>query len=115
MSKIPGSAHLNFSFGGLAILGGAAGYFRKGSTVSLIAGLTCGSLLLGSGYMICNDREHHGHMLAAGTSGFMAIGMGQRFLKTSKFMPAGLVASLSVAAAAYNFKKGREWAPSKGD
>ena len=31
----PGSAHLNFSLGGLVALGGAMGYMKKGSTMSL--------------------------------------------------------------------------------
>ena len=114
MAKIPGSAHLNFSLGGLVIVGGAMGYFRKGSKMSLIAGLTFGSLLIGSGWMIANDREYHGHVLATGASGIMALGMGQRFLSTQKFMPAGLVATLGIVAAAYNFNKARDWAPSKG-
>ena len=113
MSKIPGSAHLHFTLGGLIVLGGAMGYIRKGSQISLVAGLAFGSLLLGSGYMIANDREYHGHMLATGTTGLMALGMGQRFVSTGKFMPAGLVATVGIAAAAYNFNKARDWAPAK--
>ena len=113
MSKIPGSAHLNFTLGGLIVMGGAMGFMRKGSKISLVAGLTFGSLLLGSGWMIANDREYHGHMVATGASGLMSVGMGQRFLSTGKFMPAGLVAAVGVAAAAYNFNKALDWAPTK--
>eukprot|EP00543_Licmophora_paradoxa_P008875 CAMPEP_0202459118 /NCGR_PEP_ID=MMETSP1360-20130828/31703_1 /ASSEMBLY_ACC=CAM_ASM_000848 /TAXON_ID=515479 /ORGANISM="Licmophora paradoxa, Strain CCMP2313" /LENGTH=115 /DNA_ID=CAMNT_0049080001 /DNA_START=71 /DNA_END=418 /DNA_ORIENTATION=+ len=113
MDKVPGSAHLNFTLGGLVILGGTAGFVRKGSKVSLAAGLTFGSLLLGSGLLICKDKEYDGHMLAAGTSGLMALGMGQRFISTQKFMPAGMVAFLGAACCAYNFNKATEWAPSK--
>lgn len=115
MSKIPGSAHLNFTLGGLIVMGGAMGFMRKGSKISLVAGLTFGSLLLGSGWMIANDREYHGHMVAMGASGLMSVGMGQRFLSTGKFMPAGLVAAVGVAAAAYNFNKALDWAPTKSD
>ena len=43
----------------------------------------------------------------------MALGMAQRYLKTGKFMPAGLVAVLGAAWCAYNAKKSIEWAPSK--
>ena len=43
----------------------------------------------------------------------MALGMAQRFFKTGKFMPAGLVAVLGAACCAYNTKKAIEWAPSK--
>mmetsp|Transcript_19414 Transcript_19414/g.28728 ORF Transcript_19414/g.28728 Transcript_19414/m.28728 type:complete len:116 (-) Transcript_19414:184-531(-) len=115
MSGIPGSAHLNFSLGGLIVLGGAMGYMKKGSTMSLIAGALFGSLLIGSGVMIVKDSHYHGHMLATGASGTMALGMGQRFLSTQKFMPAGLVAVLGAGACAYNFKKMNDWAPSKED
>eukprot|EP00540_Astrosyne_radiata_P002267 CAMPEP_0116865148 /NCGR_PEP_ID=MMETSP0418-20121206/25234_1 /TAXON_ID=1158023 /ORGANISM="Astrosyne radiata, Strain 13vi08-1A" /LENGTH=115 /DNA_ID=CAMNT_0004500483 /DNA_START=118 /DNA_END=465 /DNA_ORIENTATION=+ len=115
MSKVPGSAHLNLTFGGLVLLGGAMGYLRKGSQISLLAGLTFGSLLLGSGYMISRDQEYKGHVLATGTSGIMALGMGHRFLTTQKFMPAGLVAVLAAATCAYNANKSMEWAPTKSD
>ena len=107
---------MNFTMGGLVIVGGVAGYLRRGSKISLVAGLTFGSLLLGSGYWICKDRMHEGHLLAAGTSGVMALGMGHRFLSTQKVMPAGLVAVLGAACCAYNAKKAIEWAPDgKGD
>ena len=112
MKKTPGSAHLNFTMGGLAMAGGAAGYMRKGSKISLVAGLTFGSLFLGSGWMISNDSEYQGHVLGAGAGGFMAAGMSQRFVTTRKFMPAGLVASLGALVCAYNVKKAIDWAPS---
>lgn len=113
MSNIPGSAHLNFSLGGLVILGGAVGYLKKGSKISLLAGLTFGSLLVGSGVLIVKDEHFKGHSLAAGASGLMALGMGARFLKTGTFMPAGMVASLGAVACAYNVKKALDWAPTK--
>lgn len=114
MSKIPGSAHVNLSLGGLVIAGGAMGFVRKGSKASLIAGLAFGSLLLGSGYMIAKtDNIYEGHLLGAGTTGLMAAAMGQRYMGTGKFMPAGLVAVLGAGACAYNIHKAREWAPAK--
>lgn len=109
----PGSAHLNFTVGGLAIVGGAMGYLKKGSKASLLAGLTFGSLLVGSGVMISGDSQYQGHALATGASGVMAVAMGQRFLSTGKFMPAGLVAVIGGACCAYNLNKAIEWAPSK--
>lgn len=114
MSNIPGSAHMNFSVGGLVIVGGAIGYLKRGSKVSLLAGLTFGSMLVGSGIMISGDKQYEGHALATGASGIMALAMGQRFMSTGKFMPAGLVATLGAACCAYNLKKAMEWAPSKG-
>ena len=111
--KIPGSAHMNLSLGGLIIVGGAVGYLRKGSKASLAAGLTAGSLLLGSSYLIAKtDNVYEGHLLATGTSGLMALAMGKRYLASGKFMPAGLVAAVGVVACAYNANKSLEWAPS---
>jgi uncharacterized membrane protein (UPF0136 family) len=109
MSKIPGSAHPSFGLGGMVILGGAVGYFRKGSKPSLGAGLLFGGLLIGSGLMITGDQQFEGHTLAAGVSGLMTLAMGQRFLSTGKFMPAGLVASVGALSAAYHTKKALEW------
>jgi uncharacterized membrane protein (UPF0136 family) len=110
--KIPGGAHLNLTFGGLVIVGGCIGYLRKGSRISLIAGLSMGSLLLGSGYMIAKtDYVYEGHVLASTTSGILSIAMGRRYLQTMKFMPAGVVATLSTLACAYNVLKAVEWAP----
>mmetsp|Transcript_6150 Transcript_6150/g.8896 ORF Transcript_6150/g.8896 Transcript_6150/m.8896 type:complete len:112 (+) Transcript_6150:135-470(+) len=109
MSKIPGSAHAALSFGGLTILGGAYGYFRKGSKASLGAGGLCGGLLILSGVMISGDSQFEGHALAACTSGMMGVGLGQRFVKSGKFMPSGLVAFLGLASASYHVKKAMEW------
>jgi uncharacterized membrane protein (UPF0136 family) len=96
------------------MLGGTLGYVRKGSTPSLIAGVVFGSLLIGSGYIIAKtDSQHQGHLLATATSGFMALGMAHRYTKTTKFMPAGMVAVVGAAACAYNAKKATEWAPTK--
>lgn len=111
--KIPGSAHLNLTIGGLTIVGGLIGYMKKGSHISLIAGISMGSLLLTSGYMIAKtDYVYEAHILAGATSGIMSIAMGHRYLQTMKFMPAGLVATVGTAACAYNVMKAIEWAPS---
>uniref|UniRef100_A0A7S2EKC3 Transmembrane protein 14C n=1 Tax=Trieres chinensis TaxID=1514140 RepID=A0A7S2EKC3_TRICV len=107
----PGSAHPAFGLGGLTILGGAVGYFRKGSKASLGAGLAFGSILIGSGVMISGEKQFEGHSLAAGASGLMALGMGQRFVQSGKFMPSGLVAALGAASLAYHTGKALEWKP----
>ena len=107
----PGSAHPAFTLGALTILGGAAGYVRKSSKASLIAGLGFGGLLIGSGVLISGENQYEGHALAAVTSGVMGLGMGQRFVKTGKFMPSGLVAVLGSASCAYNVMKAIEWKP----
>ena len=86
---IPGSAHPAFGFGAVTIAGGVLGFVRKGSRPSLIAGVTCGSLLIASGMMISGESQYSGHSLAAGTSAAMTLAMGSRLMKTGKFMPAG--------------------------
>ena len=107
----PGSAHPVFTLGALTLLGGTVGYVRKGSTASLIAGLGFGGLLIGSGVLISGESQFEGHALAGVTSGAMAVGMGQRYLKTGKFMPAGLVAVLGAGSCAFNVMKAMEWKP----
>jgi uncharacterized membrane protein (UPF0136 family) len=90
-------------------IGGAIGYLKKGSTPSLVAGLTFGSLLIGSGVLISKNEAFTGHALASATTGIMTAAMAQRFLKTNKFMPAGLIASVGAVGFAYNVKKAIEW------
>jgi uncharacterized membrane protein (UPF0136 family) len=105
MSKIPGSAHLNLTLGGLVMAGGAVGYMKKGSKASLLAGMAFGSMFLGAGYAIAKtDYVNEGHVLATTASGV---------LKTYKFMPARLVVAMGAGACAYNNTKAVEWAPSK--
>jgi uncharacterized membrane protein (UPF0136 family) len=87
------------------------GFIRRGSKASLAAGLTMGGLLLGSGYLIAysDDKQYHGYLLGAAASGAMAAAMGQRYVKTSKMMPAGVVAIVGAATCAYNLRKAFEW------
>jgi uncharacterized membrane protein (UPF0136 family) len=107
-----GSAHLNLTLGGLVIAGGITGYVKKGSKISLIAGIGIGSLLLGSGYLIAKtDRVFEGHVVGLTSTGVMAVAMGHRYMTTGKFMPAGLVATLGIIGCAYNINKAIEWAP----
>uniref|UniRef100_A0A7S2VBD1 Transmembrane protein 14C n=1 Tax=Entomoneis paludosa TaxID=265537 RepID=A0A7S2VBD1_9STRA len=116
MSKIPGSAHLNLSLGGLIMVGGAMGYIKKRSTASLVAGFGVGSLLIGSSYLIAKtDKQFEAHALATATTGVLALAMGQRYLGGAKFMPAGMVAILGAAGCAYNASKALEWSGSKSD
>lgn len=107
----PGSAHINFTLGGLAIAGGAMGFAKKRSTPSLIAGVACGSLLVGSGVLISKNESFRGHALASGVNGIMAAAMAKRYASSRKFMPAGLVAVLGSVGFAYNVRKTLEWWP----
>lgn len=105
----PGSAHPAFGLGALSMVGGLVGYMRKGSKPSLIAGTVLGASLIGSGVLISGENQFEGHALATATSSLMAVGMGARYLKTGKIMPAGIIASLGVVSAAYHAKKTMEW------
>jgi len=96
-------------------VGGAVGYFKKGSVPSLVAGLTFGGLLVGSGVLITKGESYQGHALASGVTGVMTLAMAQRFFSTGKFMPAGMVATLGAVGLAYNVKKALEWMPEKSD
>lgn len=89
------------------------GYAKKGSLPSLLAGLTFGGLLIGSGVLINKGECFQGHAVASGATGLMTIAMAQRFFSTGKFMPAGAVATLGALGLAYNVKKAIEWMPDK--
>lgn len=111
MAPPPGSAHLNFTLGGLTILGGAMGYAKKRSVPSLLAGVTFGGLLVGSGVLISKNESFQGHALASGATGIMSAAMAKRFLSTKNFMPAGMMAVLGAGGLAYNVRKTLEWWP----
>jgi uncharacterized membrane protein (UPF0136 family) len=88
------------------------GYWKKGSKVSLLAGVACGGMLLGSGYMIAKTEHiYQAHVLATGSSGVLALAMGRNYVKTRTLLPAGLVAVVGAAACAYNYQKALAWAP----
>jgi uncharacterized membrane protein (UPF0136 family) len=57
------------------------------------------------------DRIYEAHCLASATSAGLALAMGQRYVRTGKIMPAGVVAVAGAAACAYNITKAIEWAP----
>ena len=95
---------LNTAVGGLTFAGGLMG-FVKGSKASLIAGSTFGGLLLLSALIISKSSESKtstGNILGFSVSGMLGFVMGKKFLVSKKFMPAGLLASLSAIAFVYN-------------
>ncbi|XP_062586974.1 transmembrane protein 14C-like [Saccostrea cucullata] len=74
--------------------GGLMGYVKAGSVPSLMAGLAFGSLMGYGTYQTSMDPQNvH---LSLVTSGVLTGVMGYRFVNSGKFMPAGLVATLSV-------------------
>jgi uncharacterized membrane protein (UPF0136 family) len=91
-----GAAKLYFIiFGLLTILGGVLGYVNKGSVASIAAGSVSGVLLLLAAFLLPGNATVG---LALGTivSLLLAGRFLPAFLKNGGFMPAGMMAILSV-------------------
>lgn len=97
---VPGSAHAALSFGALTI-----GFVKKGSKRCR---LRRKSPRRERDYDLGRKAVRR-TLLAAGTSGAMALALGSRFMKTGKVMPAGLISAVSVVSLAYHTKKALEW------
>ncbi len=82
-------------YGALVLVGGVMGFARAQSKPSLCAGVGFGLALLLCGAMLWqgNRRVLPGGVVLAGV---LLVVMGIRFARTRKFMPAGLVALLSL-------------------
>ena len=109
-SEAPRGIVLNTAVGGLTFAGGLTGFLTKGSKASLIAGSTFGGLLLVSALLISKSSETKsttGNILGFSVSGMLGYVMGKKFLVSKKFMPAGLLASLSAIAFCYNLIEAR--------
>jgi len=85
------------AYGILAIIGGIMGYVQAKSKVSLWAGCGCGILLLVSA-ILHTQGQAWGLPLATGVTIVLLIAFVMRFIKTRKFMPAGLMLLLGVPA-----------------
>ncbi len=85
------------AYGILAIIGGVMGYAQAKSKISLIAGCGCGILLLISAILQTQGQALGLSLATAITIVLMAAFM-MRFIKTRKFMPAGLMLILGVPA-----------------
>lgn len=83
------------AYGILAILGGIMGYVQAQSKISLLAGCGCGILLLiSAGFYLQGQSWGLGAAIAVTVVLLLAFLM--RWLKTRKFMPAGLMLILGV-------------------
>ncbi|XP_070980605.1 transmembrane protein 14A-like [Oncorhynchus clarkii lewisi] len=85
---------LGFGYAAAIALGGFMGYKKKGSVMSLIAGILFGSMAAYGALMISYDPTKTFYSLFA--SGVLTIVMGMRFKKSGKIMPAGIMAGLSL-------------------
>lgn len=77
----------------LVAAGGILGYAKAKSVPSLAAGLTFGALIGAGSYL---EATQDNYWLTFASSGLLGAMMTQRFLKSKKFMPSGLVSALSI-------------------
>ena len=85
------------AYGILAIVGGIIGYVQAKSKASLISGIISGLLLVTAGVMQLQGQGL-GLILAIVVTIALIIVFAIRLAKTRKFMPAGLMTALGVAA-----------------
>ncbi|NP_001279149.1 transmembrane protein 14C [Callorhinchus milii] len=85
---------LGYGYAALVASGGIIGYAKAGSVPSLAAGLIFGSIAGIGAYQI--SENPHNIWLSLFASGTLTGVMGYRFYNSGKFMPAGLVAGLSI-------------------
>ncbi|XP_014666792.1 PREDICTED: transmembrane protein 14C-like [Priapulus caudatus] len=85
---------LGYVYAATVMVGGIIGYVKAGSAISLGMGLLFGTVLLFGAYQ---TSQNAGNVLVALVcSGILAGVMGPRFVRSWKFMPAGLMTILSV-------------------
>ncbi|KAF8410717.1 hypothetical protein HHK36_003254 [Tetracentron sinense] len=87
-------------YGLILVVGGLFGYAKKGSTASLAGGLGTGFLLILAGFVSLKAfqkrRNSYFSMVLETVCAFtLTWVMGQRYIQTSKIMPAGIVAVIS--------------------
>ncbi|XP_065202259.1 transmembrane protein 14C [Planococcus citri] len=87
--------YFGFAYAVAVAAGGIVGYVKAGSIPSLGAGLVFGSILGYGAYRV--TQNPHDIYLSLGTSLVLGGIMGVRYYNSSKFMPAGLIALLSLA------------------
>ncbi|CAN6560706.1 hypothetical protein ACFX13_031271 [Malus domestica] len=101
---------LTIPYGLVLIGGGVFGYFRKGSTASLAGGAGIGLLLTLAGYMSLKAFEgkknsYPAFILETVCAALLTWVMGQRYMQTSKIMPAGVVAGISAVMTGFYLYK----------
>ncbi|XP_070841967.1 transmembrane protein 14C-like isoform X1 [Chaetodon trifascialis] len=83
-----------YGYTALIASGGVFGYVKTGSVTSIAAGALFGGLAGLGAYQVSNDPNNIWVSLA--TSGVVSGLMGNRFYRSRKFMPAGLMAGASL-------------------
>jgi uncharacterized membrane protein (UPF0136 family) len=92
------------AYGIMAIIGGIIGYVQAQSKASLISGSISGVLLIIAGVMQLKGQAW-GLVLATVVTLVLVIVFAIRLVKTRKFMPAGLMSVLGLAALAIMLKQ----------
>ncbi|XP_019726231.1 transmembrane protein 14A [Hippocampus comes] len=85
---------IGYGYAVAILLGGYMGYKRKGSVMSLMAGLVFSGLSAYGAYNISNKPTDIKVSLFA--SGLLAVVMGTRYKKSGKLVPAGIMTVLSL-------------------
>ncbi|XP_077438908.1 transmembrane protein 14A [Vanacampus margaritifer] len=85
---------IGYSYAAAILLGGYMGYKRKGSIMSLMAGLVFGGLSAYGAYNVSNKPTDIKVLLFS--SGLLAVVMGTRYKKSGKLVPAGIMTVLSL-------------------
>ncbi|XP_076441415.1 transmembrane protein 14C-like [Babylonia areolata] len=85
---------LSFAYAATVAAGSITGYVKARSLPSLVMGVACGSLMGVGAYQTSKDPKNV--TLSLATSAMLTGVMGYRFICSGKFMPAGLVATLSL-------------------
>jgi len=83
------------AYGILAIVGGTLGYIQAQSKISLLAGCGCGILLLISA-LLQFQGQTWALFAAMGITVILLLAFMMRWIKTRKFMPAGLMLILGI-------------------
>lgn len=79
-------------------VGGVFGYIKAKSKMSLITGCVSGAVLLGAWFYSLSFPSA-GLVVAAAIAGILLVVFITRFIRTRKFMPAGVMMVLSLIAA----------------
>ncbi|CAD6184277.1 unnamed protein product [Caenorhabditis auriculariae] len=82
---------VNFIYAGLLTAGGVIGYLKAASIPSLAAGAGSGAIVGLATYYNIPQKT----ILVAAVSGILTVAMGRRFIRSGKFIPAGLIAGSS--------------------
>jgi len=81
----------------MMMLGGVIGFIKVGSKASLISGVGMGLALLASGFGVWSG-SYNSIVVAEVIATLLVVLFAIRFAKTRRFMPAGMLAILSVVA-----------------